>query len=146
MLHREHAATDSDSLIIHFVVLLPQDASGERKRTLCKGEGTYNLPKAGATNGESCRSNLLQALLKVSLRPHFTSFMQVSTAVSNPTCCGELVFSRMAFLQLQPNAGPLLPPQSHWPDIADSSSTEQYNFLYIGKKTATYLIDQDPVR
>lgn len=71
MLHREHAATDSNSLIILFVVLLPQDTSGERKTTLCKGEGTYNLHKAEATKAEICRSNLLQALLKVSLSPYF---------------------------------------------------------------------------
>lgn len=113
MLHTEHAANDSNSLIILFVVLLPQDTSPERKTTLRKGEETYNLAEAEATKGEICKSDLLRALLKVSLRPHFTSFMQGNTVVSSPTCCGELAFSRVAFLQLQPNAGPLLLPQSH---------------------------------
>lgn len=66
MLHGEHTIIDGSSLI--FVILLPQNGFGKKKRTLYKDKGKYNLPKEEVTKGEICRTNLLQALLKVSLR------------------------------------------------------------------------------
>lgn len=117
MLHREHAATDSSSLIILFVVLLPQDSSGERvPDAKVRGHTTYPRQKTLGVRS----ADLI--CFRLPLRPYFASFMQVSTDVSSPTCCGELVFSRMAFLQLQRNVGPLLRLQSHWPEVEDSSS------------------------
>lgn len=107
MLHTEDE-TILSNCFTPFVFLLQQGTSGERRRILCKGERTSNLLKAEATKADICRSNLLQVFLNISLRSYFTSFREVSTGVSNPTCCGESIFSRMAFLQLQPNARPLL--------------------------------------
>lgn len=128
MLHTEHATIHSNCLTLS-VVLLQEDTCGERRRILFKGEGTQNLLKAEATKADICRSNLLQVFLNLSLRPYFTSFREISTGVSNPTCCGESIFSRMAFLQLQPNARTLLlqiPLTRHGTQFLLQSSISSY--------------------
>lgn len=54
--------SDSNSLTIHFVALLPQNVSGERMRPLTRDEGTKLVAHAMAGKGKMYRVDLLQAL------------------------------------------------------------------------------------
>lgn len=54
--------SDSNSLTIHFVALLPQNVSGERMRPLTRDEGTKLVARAMAGKAKMYRVDLLQAL------------------------------------------------------------------------------------
>lgn len=95
--------SDSNSLTIHFVALLPQNVSGERMRPLTRDEGTKLVARAMAGKGKMYRVDLLQALQRFVGLDH----LQLTSALlSFLPAMGNQVFSRMPLLQLQLKARP----------------------------------------